>query len=54
VFQIGLGLDVHLLSSLSVRGQVRDFYSGVPELNVDTGKSRQHNYFVGGGVVWHF
>jgi hypothetical protein len=54
VFQIGLGLDVHLLSSLSLRGQVRDFYSGVPELNVDTGKSRQHNYFVGGGVVLHF
>jgi hypothetical protein len=26
----------------------------VPQLNVDTGKSRQHNLFVGGGVVWHF
>ena len=22
--------------------------------NVDTGRSRQHNYFVGAGVVWHF
>jgi hypothetical protein len=54
VFQAGLGLDVQLFRSFSVRGQVRDFYSGVPQLNVDTGKSRQHNYFVGGGVVWHF
>jgi hypothetical protein len=33
---------------------VRDFWSGVPQLNVDTGKSRQHNIFGGGGVVWHF
>ena len=54
VFQVGLGLDVRLLRSFSLRGQVRDFYSGVPELNVDTGKTRQHKYFVGGGVVWHF
>jgi hypothetical protein len=54
VFQVGLGLDVHLFRSFSVRGEVRDFYSGEPQLNVDTGKTRQHNYFVGGGVVWHF
>ncbi len=54
VFQAGLGLDVQLFRSFSVRGEVRDFYSGVPQLNVDTGKTRQHNYFVGGGVVWHF
>jgi len=52
--QIGVGLDVHAWEKFSVRGEVRDFYSGVPQLNVDTGKSRQHNYFVGGGVVWHF
>ena len=54
VLQIGLGLDVRVFQSLSLRGEVRDFYSGVPQLNVDTGKSRQHNYFVGAGVVWHF
>ena len=54
VFQVGAGLDVKLLSRLSVRGEVRDFFSGIPQLNVDTGKSRQHNFFVGGGVVWHF
>jgi opacity protein-like surface antigen len=52
--QVGLGLDVRVLGRFSVRGEVRDFWSGVPQLNVDTGKSRQHNYFVAGGIVWHF
>jgi hypothetical protein len=54
VLQIGVGIDIHAWDKFSVRGEVRDFYSGVPQLNVDTGKTRQHNYFVGGGVVWHF
>jgi hypothetical protein len=54
VFQIGGGIDVKILPRLSLRGQVRDFFSGIPQLNVDTGKSRQHNLFVGGGVIWHF
>jgi hypothetical protein len=54
VFQIGGGLDVKLLSRLSLRGEVRDFFSGVPQLNVDIGKSRQHNFFVGAGVIFHF
>lgn len=54
VMQIGFGLDVRVWKSFSVRGGVRDFWSGTPNLNVDTGKSRQHNYFVGGGLIWHF
>jgi hypothetical protein len=54
VYQIGVGLDVRIHGRFSLRGEARDFNSGVPQLNVDTGKSRQHNYFVGGGVVWHF
>jgi opacity protein-like surface antigen len=54
IFQIGGGLDVKLFSRFSLRGEVRDFFSGVPQLNVDTGKSRQHNFFVGAGVVFHF
>jgi hypothetical protein len=45
---------VKLIKKFSLRGEVRDFWSGVPQLNIDTGKSRQHNYLVGGGVVWHF
>lgn len=54
VLQAGVGLDVKILSHFSLRGEVRDFWSGVPQLNVNTGKSRQHNIFAGGGIVWHF
>ena len=59
VVQGGLGLDVSpfqkRFSRFSFRGEVRDFYSGTPKLPLaDTGKTRQHNYFVGGGVIWHF
>lgn len=54
VLQAGLGLDVKLYKSFSLRGEAREFWSGVPQLNVDTGKSRQYNLFAGGGIVWHF
>lgn len=53
--QGGAGLDVRLWRRFSIRGEVRDFWSGTPDLPLaDTGKTRQHNYFVGGGLVWHF
>jgi Outer membrane protein beta-barrel domain len=53
--QGGFGLDVRVLHQFSIRLDVRDFWSGTPNLPLaDTGKSRQHNFFVGGGVVWHF
>jgi hypothetical protein len=52
--QFGAGLDVRIHGSLSLRGTYRDFYTGVPDLNVNTGKSRQHNYLVSGGVLWRF
>jgi hypothetical protein len=52
--QAGVGLDVRVFHSFSVRGEARDFWSGVPQLSVDTGKSRQHNYFVAAGIVWRF
>jgi len=54
VFQIGGGLDVKFFKKFSLRGELRDFWSGTPNLNVSTNKSRQHNLFVGGGIVWHF
>jgi hypothetical protein len=59
VIQAGLGLDVSpfqkRFSRFSFRGEARDFYSGTPKLPLaDTGKTRQHNYLVGVGVVWHF
>jgi hypothetical protein len=35
VSQLGAGLDVESYDRLRMRGEVRDFYSGVPQLNVD-------------------
>ena len=54
VFQVGGGLDVRLIGHFSLRGEVRDFWSGAPKLGVTTDQTRQHNLFVGAGVVWHF
>jgi hypothetical protein len=54
VIQFGTGLDVWVWHSWGARLEARDFYSGAPNLNVDTGRSRQHNYYVGVGVVHRF
>jgi len=54
LLQIGIGLDVRFMGQLSARLAARDFYSGLPALNVDIGKSRQHNIFVGGGLMYRF
>lgn len=52
--QFGAGLDVWPWHRWGFRLEFRDFYSGVPALNVSTGRSRQHNYYVGVGVVRRF
>ncbi len=52
-----IGLDVplgHKLQNAIFRFEARDNWSGEPPINVDTGKSRQHNFYVGGGVVFKF
>ena len=59
VIQGGFGLDSRpfwgRLRKLIIRGEVRDFWSGTPDLPLaPTGKTRQHNYLVGGGAVWRF
>jgi hypothetical protein len=54
VVQFGAGLDAWIWHTWGARFEARDFYSGVPALNVDTGKSRQHNYYVGAGIVHRF
>ena len=54
VIQFGAGLDVWVWHRWGARVEARDFYSGAPDLNVDTGRSRQHNYYVGVGVVHRF
>jgi opacity protein-like surface antigen len=53
--QAGIGLDVKIWRRFSLRGEVRDFWSGEPDFPLaPTGKTRQHNYFVGLGVMWRF
>ena len=58
VVQGGAGLDVHFpcrrIQRLKIRVGARDDLSGVPPLNVNTGKTRQHNYYVAGGLVYRF
>jgi len=55
VIQGGIGLDVKLWRRFSIRGEVRDFWSGTPDLPLaTTGHTRQHNFFLGGGFVWTF
>jgi hypothetical protein len=54
VLQTGFGLDVRFSEKFKARLAVRDLWAGIPNLNVDIGKSRQHNFFIGGGIVWSF
>ncbi|HEX4784348.1 MAG TPA: hypothetical protein VH350_08395 [Candidatus Sulfotelmatobacter sp.] len=54
VLQVGVGIDVKIIGNLRLRGEARDFFSGVPQLNVITNKNWQHNILVGGGVTWRF
>jgi hypothetical protein len=54
VLQAGFGLDVGIFTHFSLRAEGRDFWSGMPQLNVNTGKNHQNNIFAGAGVVWHF
>jgi len=52
--QFGGGVDVKFFPHLALRGQVRDFYTGVPHLNTAAISDRAHNVLVSGGVVFHF
>jgi hypothetical protein len=54
LLQAGIGLDVRTFSKVSLRLAARDFWSGALPLNVDTGKSHQHNIVVTGGIVIRF
>ncbi len=55
VIEAGAGLDVAVWKKLSMRGEFRDFWSGEPDYPLaPTGKTRQHNFLVGGGAYWRF
>jgi hypothetical protein len=50
----GGGVDVKVFSFISLRGEVRDFYSGTPRFNIPALDDRQHNLLVSGGFVLRF
>lgn len=52
--QGGIGADIHPpLLPVAFRMEVRDFYTGIPDLNTVNVKVR-HNLLVGGGLVLRF
>lgn len=54
VFQVGGGLDVWFWQRWGGRFEFRDFYSGKPDLNLETTRGRQHNFYVGVGITHRF
>jgi len=58
--QFGAGLDVWPWHRWGIRTEFRDFYSGTPDLNANpslpaiTGRSRQHNFYLGIGAIHRF
>jgi opacity protein-like surface antigen len=51
VFVYGGGVDINVVGRLSLRGEVRDFYSGSPAYNVPSLTGGQRNVVVSGGFV---
>jgi hypothetical protein len=54
VLQLGTGLDVWFWERWGGRLEARDFYSGEPALNAETNRTRQHNFYVGVGIMHRF
>ena len=47
----GGGVDVPVWRFVSLRGEMRDFYSGSPGYNLSAIRGGQHNIVLGGGIV---
>jgi hypothetical protein len=54
VFNFGGGVDLNVLGPLSVRGEVRDFMTGNPSFSEPFLNDRQHNLYIGVGIVLKF
>jgi hypothetical protein len=54
IFDFGGGLDYKVFRFLGLRGEVRDFLSGNPNLNVALSSSTQHNVVASGGISVRF
>lgn len=53
----GIGFDVRmpaLFQGIKFRFEARDNWSTEPPINVNTGKTHRHNFYVAGGAVFHF
>jgi hypothetical protein len=50
----GGGLDYRLFRFIGLRGEVRDFFSGNPNLNTALSSSTQHNVVASGGIILRF
>jgi opacity protein-like surface antigen len=50
----GGGADMKVLPFISLRLEVRDFYSGVPNLDLPSYGAKQNNVVVSGGPVFRF
>jgi hypothetical protein len=53
-FAYGGGVDYRLFRLIGLRGEVRDFLSGNPSLNVVPTSSTQHNVVASGGILLRF
>ena len=51
---LGGGVDVKFWRIVGLRGEVRDFYSGLPNYGVTLTDSRRNSVVVSGGFVLHF
>jgi len=54
VFEYGGGLDYRLFRFIGLRGEVRDFFSGNPNLNTALSSSTQHSVVASGGIILRF
>jgi len=54
VFEVGGGVDIKLVPHVGLRGEVRDFISGTPNLAAVTNTGHQHNIAPQVGLVFKF
>jgi len=54
VFDYGGGLDYRLFRFIGLRGEIRDFFSGNPNLNNALSSGTQHNVVASGGIILRF
>jgi|GEM_PF-371720 len=52
--QLGVGFDTKFWRQYRIRAELRDFYSGVPDFNVNQGRTRLHNITPMFGIVIPF